>query len=171
MKKRALSGGLLFLPAFGAATVGCSGGSGNTDGGVAPTFTSVYSEILQPSCGSAQNGVGCHQSASEVPSGSVVTSGLDFSTKAAAYAGLVGVQAMGTFCGTYVPPDGGGEVLTRVVAGNAQESLLYLKVADANPPCGVHMPRPIPPATDALVLSQADITLIEEWINAGALNN
>jgi hypothetical protein len=33
------------------------------------------------------------------------------------------------------------------------------------------MPRPIPPASTAEPLTDAQITLIADWINAGALNS
>jgi hypothetical protein len=81
----------------------------------------------------------------------------DFSSQSSAYTALVGVKASGPSC------ESSGE--TRVVAGNASQSLLYQKVSEANPPCGSQMPLGGPP------LSSEQTTSIEEWINAGALND
>ena len=51
------------------------------------------------------------------------------------------------------------------MAGNSSQSLLFQKVSEANPPCGSQMPLGGPP------LSSEQMTSIEEWINAGALND
>ena len=113
----------------------------------ASTFTQVYTDIISPIC------VQCHN-----PQGIGVTMGkLDMSTKAAAFTDLVGVAAMGTGCG------GMG---TRVVAGNAADSILFKKIdPNQGSPCGSKMPLGLTPLTDA----QANE--IESWINAGAMNN
>jgi hypothetical protein len=113
----------------------------------APTFSAVYSDIISPIC------VQCHN-----PAGIGVTMGhLDMSTKAAAFSDLVGVAAAGVACG------GDG---TRVVAGNANDSILFKKVdPNQGSPCGSKMPLGLTPLT----VAQADE--IESWINAGALNN
>ena len=55
--------------------------------------------------------------------------------------------------------------LTRVVAGDASASLLFLKVSSSSPPVGVRMPLGGAP------LSNADIALIGDWIDEGAANN
>jgi hypothetical protein len=82
---------------------------------------------------------------------------LDMTTQANAYANLVNQPAAGVACG------GKG---TRVVPGNADQSVMYLKVSlDAPSPCGNKMPDLLP----ALAQSEADG--IEAWINAGAQNN
>jgi hypothetical protein len=116
-------------------------------GPAASTFTQVYTDIISPIC------VQCHN-----PQGIGVSSGhLDMSTKSAAFSNLVGVAAMGTGC------SGMG---TRVVAGNAGDSILFKKVDPAQPaPCGAKMPLGLTPLTTA----QADE--IQSWINAGAMNN
>jgi hypothetical protein len=113
----------------------------------APTFSAVYSDIISPIC------VQCHN-----PAGIGVSMGhLDMSTKAAAFADLVGVSAAGVACG------GMG---TRVVPGNANDSILFKKVdPNQGSPCGSKMPLGLTPLT----VAQADE--IENWINAGALNN
>jgi hypothetical protein len=113
----------------------------------AVTFTRVYGDIISPIC------VQCHN-----PNGIGVSMGhLDMSTKATAFSNLVGVSAMGIACG------GKG---TRVVAGNANGSILFEKVDPGTPaPCGSKMPLGLTPLTTA----QADE--IQSWINGGALND
>jgi hypothetical protein len=113
----------------------------------ASTFTQVYNNIISPIC------VQCHN-----PGGIGVSMGhLDMSTKAAAFTDLVGVEAAGIACG------GKG---VRVVAGNANNSILYKKVDPGQPaPCGAKMPLGLAP------LTEAQANEIESWINAGALND
>jgi hypothetical protein len=151
---RAFAGGVLTLCTL--CSLACGGGSGSaqaTDTGgagdaavaAAPaTFTEIYATILQPTCSVCHTpgGIGAFQ---------------DFSSQSSAYAALVGVKASGPSCGS------SGE--TRVVAGNASQSLLFQKISEANPPCGSPMPLGGPP------LSSAQTTLIEGWINAGALDD
>jgi hypothetical protein len=108
------------------------------------TFTQVYTTILQPTCSP------CHHPGGE-------GSFQDFSSQSRAYAALVGVKAAGPACGL------SGE--TRVVAGNASQSLLFQKVSESSPPCGSQMPLGGPP------LSSAQVTLIEDWVNGGAAND
>jgi hypothetical protein len=116
-------------------------------GPAAPTFTMVYNDIISPIC------VQCHN-----PNGIGVTMGhLDMSTQGAAFSNLVGVEAAGIACG------GMG---TRIVAGNANGSILFEKVNPGQPaPCGAKMPLGLTP------LTTAQATEIENWINAGAKNN
>jgi hypothetical protein len=114
-------------------------------GPAARTFTDVYA-IFTAKC------TGCHQP-SEGPRGA-----LDLSTKAAAHAALVGIDAGGARCGA--------SGTKRVVAGDAQKSLLFLKVSPA-PPCGGRMPA----GQGAQPLSQGEIDTIASWINAGAKND
>lgn len=113
----------------------------------ASTFTQVYGNIISPIC------VQCHN-----PAGIGVSMGhLDMSTKAAAFSNLVGVEAAGIACG------GMG---TRVVAGNAGNSIMFKKIDPAQPaPCGSKMPLGLAP------LTAAQTAEIESWINAGALND
>jgi hypothetical protein len=151
-RSKAFVGGCFALCALCA--LACSGGSSSaqgTDAGsvgaaaAAPaTFTEIYVTILQPTCSECHKpgGIGAFQ---------------DFSSHASAYTALVGVKASGPSCGS------SGE--TRVVAGNASQSLLFQKISEANPPCGAPMPLGGPP------LSSAQTTLVEDWINAGALND
>ncbi len=53
----------------------------------------------------------------------------------------------------------------RVLPGNADSSLIYLKISMATPPSGARMPRNGTPLPDA------QIALFKSWINAGAKNN
>ena len=54
---------------------------------------------------------------------------------------------------------------TFVVPGDAESSLLLLKVSSDDPPIGDRMPRFAPP------LTAAEIALIRDWINQGAQDN
>lgn len=108
------------------------------------TFTQVYTMILQPTCSP------CHHPGGE-------GSFQDFSSQSSAYAALVGVKASGPSCGI------SGE--TRVVAGDASQSLIFQKVSEPSPPCGSQMPLGGPPLTGA------QVTLIADWINGGATND
>jgi len=151
-RSKAFAGGFFALCTL--CSLACSSGSSTpsgtdpgsvSDSAAAPaTFAEVYSTILQPTCSV------CH-----TPGG--IGSFQDFSSQSSAYTALVGVKASGPSCGS------SGE--TRVVAGNASQSLLFQKVSEANPPCGAPMPLGGPP------LSSAQTTLVEDWINAGALND
>jgi hypothetical protein len=98
--------------------------------------------VLSPNCTSHHAG--------NTPSG-----GLDMSTQAKAWTNLVGASAT-TVTGCT------GE---RVMANNAAMSVLYQVVSEATPCGGSQMPKGGTP------LSAADQTMIEDWINGGALNN
>ena len=143
--------GLLASLAFATACAGSSGGtpspgSPELDSGSASavTFTKVYGDIISPMCTS------CHN-----PSGVGVRDGhLDMMGQSTAFSNLVGVPAMGSMCG------GHG---TRVVAGDADTSVLYHKVT--TPTCGAGMP------LGGLALSSAEADEIKSWINGGARND
>jgi hypothetical protein len=143
----------LLICAAGAAIACSSGGSGGAastanDGAAAPTFTQVYTDVLGPSCGMV-----CHN-----PSGPGVSEGkLDMSTQAAAFMNL-NMAAQGTACAS--------SSMKRVTPGDADKSLVYLKVSLDDPtPCGGHMPLQLPN------LAQDKTDEIENWINAGAKND
>jgi hypothetical protein len=139
----------------GSVTVTCSAV------GLAPTFSNVYTTIIDRRC------TGCHH-----PGGGGVTVGkLDMSSQDVAYADLVGVDAQGTgagasgtTCASAMPP------LVRVVPGDAAGSLLFNKVdskfTGTNPLCG----SPMPPGSEA-PLTEDEVFLIAAWIAAGAPNN
>lgn len=138
---------ILCSPACGSGSVSAqatNAGSAADNAGAPATFTEIYATILKPTCSE------CHR-----PDG--IGSFQDFSSQSSAYTALVGVKASGPSCGT------SGK--TRVVAGNASQSLLFQKVSEANPPCGSQMPLGGPP------IASAQMTLVENWINAGALDD
>jgi hypothetical protein len=120
----------------GACTVGDRCGVRGCE--IATTFTEVYAVLATCSP--------CHTS-------SPGRANLDFTTRAVAYADLVGVDAE---CG------GSGNV--RVIAGDAMRSLLWRKVAGVDL-CGAQMPN------GGRMLDAATIDAIADWINAGAANN
>jgi hypothetical protein len=118
------------------------------------TFTQVYTTILKPSCAIAG---ACH-------SAGTPSAILQLTSQAMAFTSLVGIPAAptGGKCGT--------SGLTRVVAGNHTQSLLYQKVQarsmGVKPVCGDGMPDGGKPA-----LSQANLMLLQAWIDQGAPNN
>lgn len=115
-----------------------------SDGATAPTFTMVYNTIINGTC------TGCH--------GQNGSSGLSMNTKAAAYANLV----------TNGNTNNCGGVTKRVTANNPAQSSLYLKVSSASANvnnCGQRMPR------GGNALPAAQVTMIQQWIAAGALDN
>jgi hypothetical protein len=135
--------------------VGCSSSnnssnstSGGGDSGPPATFTQVYTNVISNRCAP------CHTTATGI---GVVTGKLDMTTQTAAYMNLVNVAAAGSQC------SGKG---TRVVPGQKDMSIMYLKVSLDDPsPCGGKMPLGGPP------LAAGDVAAIESWITAGALNN
>jgi hypothetical protein len=125
------------------------------------TFTEVYTTIIATDCSTST----CHN-----PS-DTEKSVLDMSSKATAYKNLVNTAAAGYLCIS--------SGLTRVVPDEPSKSLFYLKVSDTMPPCGFQMP---PDAASLMgidldsglaepPLTQAQQTLILDWIQSGAPNN
>jgi hypothetical protein len=115
-----------------------------------PTFTTIYASIITPNC------LECH---GQPPP---IESNLEMRTQQEAYANLVGVVAMGDACG-FAAPDGGPPP-TRVIPGDAADSLLYLKITNTQK-CGGGMP------LDANSLSNENILTIKAWIDQGAAND
>ena len=118
-----------------------------------PTWTRVWEEVVV--------GTGCNGNAT---CHAADTGGLQLTDKNASYTALVGVPAMGTNVsdtGNMNCVDSG---LTRVVAGNADESLLQQKLEDKQT-CG----GPMPPVGD--LLDQEKVALVRAWIEAGAQDN
>jgi hypothetical protein len=131
-----------------------------TCGTLNPTFTNVYNSIISQRC------VSCHR-----PGGGGFNVGrLDMSTADAAFANLVGVAAQGTGAGTSGVACGTAG-LTRVVAGDAANSLIFnktnSKLQGVLAPCGSPMPTP----AGASPLTAGQVELIRNWITAGALND
>jgi len=120
-----------------------AGADSGADAGLNPTFTNVYTTIINGTC------TGCHSAAG-------MAGGLDMSSQSAAYLHLVNVKAAGGACGSTNE--------TRVVPGNSAASLLFNKV-NGTQDCGVRMPIGGP------ILSADKILLIEAWIDIGAPNN
>ncbi len=136
-------------------------GSGCGPGAVpsANSFTKVY-EVIGPNC--ANNF--CHYD-------SVPTrySALDMSTRVRAFWSLVGQPSLGPAC---------FQQGTRVVPGDPDASILYLKVSMTTPKCGSQMPADRAKlltlgsamfSGTALALDQQQ--LIRSWIEEGAQNN
>jgi hypothetical protein len=86
---------------------------------------------------------------------------LDMSSQPAAYTNLVNVKAAGSQCGT--------KNLTRVVPDSASTSLMWEKInaktTGTAAPCGDPMPE------NMQALTSAQVTEVQQWINAGAPNN
>ena len=194
--KHCLRGVAYAFPASAAVfsavlSLGCSGGGavpvndgGATDGGTtsneagmsdtaAPptvTFTELYTNLLGTTC--TNSTANCHTSAD-------VLSSLDMSTQMAAYTNLVGVTTAGEYCAGQDDP-ATAVPWKRVIAGNPAESLMYVKVQ--NPVdggatlCGYQMPPNVTTykTTNAEVpapLMAAQMAMIYNWIEEGALNN
>jgi hypothetical protein len=152
MVRSGASGGAAALALVLSLSAGC-GGSGDgapAAGGV--TFATVYSTIVSKRC------VPCHGNGPDsMPEPGLFFGHLDMSTEASAYAGLVNTKSTGTTCG----PTG----MTRVVPGNSQASLMYLKVSAPvlnTMVCGDGMP------DDGTVLTLDQVNLIQMWIDDGA---
>jgi len=86
------------------------------------SFTLLYNTVLRPSCSNDY----CHYSGVGVR-----YSALDMSSRSYAYWSLVDQPAAGPGC---------SRMGTRVVPGDPDHSLLYLKVSQTMPPCGARMP-------------------------------
>jgi hypothetical protein len=124
------------------------------------SFTEVYQKVLQPTCSNAF----CHYAGI-----SIRLSALDMSSQTAAYWNLVDAPTLGAVCGS---------MGTRVVPGDPEHSIMYLKVSQATPPCGNRMPADITvlERTQSAVFSGTPLTadqqqLIFNWIKDGAQNN
>jgi len=130
--------------AWAIAAVATTGACGREDDRPA-TFTYVYETIIAPSCAT----IGCHNKVSQ-------TYGLQFETKAGAYAGLTGRACNeeddlpGEAVANYVRP--GDPDRSQLI------SLLY----------GDDVPRRMPPDRG---MSEVDIELVERWILEGAQCN
>jgi hypothetical protein len=121
-----------------------------SDDDPAPTLSSLRSSIFDSKCTTA-----CHSG------GNSAAGMLDMSHDL--HAALVGVAATSSPCRS--------KQQKRVVAGDPNASLLYLKVMakihDAEAPCGESMPESV--SFPALSTDEAE--LIRRWIAAGALND
>lgn len=113
-------------------------------------FTEVFNEVFGGCAGFCHRGTGLGN--------------LSLSLEEDAYRALVDVDAMATELPMGVARACAGSGLKRVVPGRPDASLLYLKLANAQP-CGTAMP---PPDT-APLLSADKLELVKRWIEHGAL--
>lgn len=126
----------------GLAAFGC--GNDDSDPPAQPdtlNFAKVTKEVIN---GTNCSGPLCHDGAA---------GGFKLGSNDQLYAELVGQMATGPECGT--------SGLTRVVAGDSANSLVYLKLT--RPPCGDKMP-PLP-----VTLADSKIELVRQWIDEGAV--
>jgi hypothetical protein len=152
----------LALTAAVAPLVACSSNSSNNGTGdsstTAPTFTQVYTDIIV--------GRGCIECHAPADSGAVRHNTLDMSSQSAAYAHLVNVPTMGPACGK--------DPLIRVTPGDPSKSVMYEKVSEDSPPCGVRMPygcNMTPPNLGLRCLNTTEQQEVADWITAGAKND
>jgi len=132
---------LLLLIACGGEYKGDSGSTTDDPGTTTPTFTEVRDDVLLPSCGFAT----CHGAGGEA--GDLL---LD---EATSYANMVDVES------SAAP----GEIL--VIPGDADNSYLVKKLVGDPSIVDDAMP---PPSGG---LSPESITMIQEWIDAGAADD
>jgi len=121
------------------------------------SFTLLYETVLRPTCSNNY----CHYSGVGVR-----YSALDMSSRSYAYWSLVDQPAAGPGC---------SRMGTRVIPGDPDHSLLYLKVSQAASPCGARMPAD---PTTLLTTGAAEFSgtplpddqqqLIADWIANGA---
>ena len=125
-----------------------------SDGAVAPTFTQVYAVFS-----TGNKCTGCH--------GATHPTGLAMANQALAYTNL-----FDKLCGAGGAGMCANGARKRVVANNAVASILYHKVAAKRAGSGVTVAcaDPMPPGART-ALSAAEILMVRDWINAGALNN
>ncbi len=112
------------------------------------SFSAVFDALARNGCADSF----CHGNAA----------GLNFSTRDRAYELLVGADGKGV--------DAQGDVCRqpgrkRVAPNDPQNSLLYQKVTQETPVCGIAMP---PRGGNYQALNAADIELVRKWIEAGA---
>ena len=164
--RHTLLGAAFAFSVSAALSLGC----GSSAPPAANSFTKVYTEVIQPTCANDY----CHYYG--VAGANALTpgnSGLDMSSKVRAYWGLFDRPCIGTSC---------NQLGKRVVPGDPDSSMLFLKVQDPAPapvPCGSEMPADINTfLTSGTVffitgtaLPQEKQDLIKNWIQDGAQNN
>jgi len=159
-QERQAGSALALCLSMAALSFGCS-----SSGPPAPgSFTEVYATVLgTPTCTNDY----CHYEYSSISFGA-----LDLSSQTNAYWNLVDQYCAGDACG--------GMGRKRVIPGDPNGSILYLKISETNPACGIQMP-----ANTALFMETAGGTtkftgpalttaqqqLIYNWILNGAQNN
>ncbi len=135
---------------IGAAGMGAAGAPSFVPG--SPTFSAIYQEIFVGT--GCNGGPTCHASMN--------AGQLKMTVKADTYKALVGSPAAGINLGMMsTAPNCKDSGLVRVVAGDPAASLLYKKVSEATPACGMRMP-------PSGMLDAAKAEQIRMWIMAGA---
>ena len=118
-----------------------------------PNWRSIYLQVVEPNCITP----GCH--APDPANGNAISAGLDLTDLEAGYAALIDVEAsmeedLGAECGF--------EGRIRIIPGDPDNSLFLNKLEEETPDCGDQMPFGQP-------IDAAQITVIREWIMAGAM--
>jgi hypothetical protein len=117
-----------------------------------PNWHSIYLQVIEPNCITP----GCH--APDPGNDNAISADLDLTDEAMSYANLIDVEASvdgeGAVCG--------GDGWVRIEPGSPDDSLFVHKLEEMTPECGDQMP--FGQAIDA-----AQITVIREWIMAGAV--
>jgi hypothetical protein len=125
------------------------------------SFTNVYDTTIGPTCTNAF----CHYAGIGLRQGS-----LDMNSRVIAYWNLVDQPCQGFACASQG---------TRVVPGRPDASILYMKVSQTQPTCGVQMPASVDaikvpggnPAFSGTALTADQQDLIKSWILDGAQND
>lgn len=142
---------------MGGAMAGMGGSGGSAAMPGAPTWTAIWTEIIQAT--GCNGGISCHQGNA--------AGMLPLPTKDIAYMNLVGKAAMGVNPPMSMLPNCKDSGLMRVVPGQPDMSLLVKKVEMTMPSCG----GPMPPGNPPMLLPMAQQQQIRQWIMNGAMNN
>jgi hypothetical protein len=159
--RHAVLGAVCAITASAVFGFGCS-----SSPPAASSFTHVYTTVIAPNC----TNVYCHNNGVSLKFG-----GLDLSSQVIAYWSLVDHILEGPSCANII-------LQRRVVPFHPETSIMYQKVSQTNPPCGVQMPAdpaqlwPSGKTPQAVVFSGTALTsdqqqLIYDWIKEGAQNN
>ena len=141
------AGGTAGKSGSGATTTAMS--PAGAAGAAGATFSAVYAALFDQTA--APGCFGCHGGISNPALNGTFAM---VNSKDAAYSGLVGAMS---------GEAGMCKGMTRVKAGDPMSSLLYLKIA-SKPPCGMEMP-------PGGMVDAATVTLVKDWIAAGAKND
>ncbi|MGA7741701.1 MAG: hypothetical protein ABSF35_04355 [Polyangia bacterium] len=150
-------GAVLALCASAFLSLGCGSGAAPS----ANSLTKVYTEVIQPTCTSDfchYNGVGIRFGA------------LDMSSQVRTFWSLVGQPCNGASC---------MNMGTRVVPGQPDISIMYLKISQPTPPCGSQMPADTgyfltsggTAQFSGTAVPEDQQNLIRAWIQEGAQDN
>jgi hypothetical protein len=162
-----------------------------TDTPVAPTFSDVFAIISDKSTATSPGCTTCHDGVNPADggAGTGLPHGMNFTTKAAAYAALFNVDSIR--CAT---ADAGADAgaFKRVLAGNAAQSVLVQKLLQgmgttagvcdtAAPGMPINLSKPNDGGasdggdagftTTTYMVTAGQLATIQGWINAGAANN